>query len=334
VFLNGASPKRKATVSHRLATSLVVAVTVAGCGGQLDAGSDVLHGSLPVDERSAVVVVNDGALDNWQGEYAAILAAAGRLRFVGLVVNSTSEYPSVETNVTGYREMINAGRESGMRHLPDPTASIAPALMQPASGSIEDTVPNRSEGARLLLQAAAAYGSAVHPLAIATGGALTDVADAYLMDPSLAERAVVVSSLGQTDGDGASTFNPNGGHDTWATFIVTSRLRLVQDNGYYDQLLDVPDAEANELPRNPFGRWMSAKRPDLLDLVLACDQITVLAVALPWFSSGVTHLRVDDADPMQLVPDAAGQIWHVAQSDSARARSEIWTILKDPSTFQ
>jgi hypothetical protein len=321
-------------VSHRVAASLPIALALAGCGGQLDAGSDVPHGPLPVDERSAVVVVNDGALDNWQGEYAALLAASGRLRFVGLVVNSTTEYPSVETNVTGFREMISAGRDSGMRHLPDPTASIAPALTEPASGSIEDTVPNRSEGARFILQAAAAYGSAVHPLAIATGGALTDVADAYLMDPSLAERAVVVSSLGQTDGDGASTFNPNGGHDTWATFIVTSRLRLVQVNGYYDQLLDVPDAQAKDLPKNAFGRWMATKRSELLDLVLACDQITVMAVAMPWFSADVTRLRVDDTDPTQLVPDAAGQIWHVAQSDSVRARSDIWTILKDPSTFQ
>jgi hypothetical protein len=321
-------------VSQCLAARLSIALALTGCGGQLDAGFDVPHGPLPVDERSAVVVLNDGARDNWQGEYAAILAASGQLRFVGLVVNSTNEYPSVETNVTGYREMINAGRESGMRHLPDPTASIAPALTEPASGSIEDTVPNRSEGARLVLEAAAAYGSVIHPLALATGGALTDVADAYLMDPSLAERAVVVSSLGQTDGDGASPFNPNGGHDTWATFIVASRMRLVQVNGYYDQLLDVPEAQAKELPKNAFGRWMAAKRPDLLDVILACDQITVLAVALPWFSSGVTHLRVDDADPMQLVPDAAGQIWHVAQTDSTRARSEIWATLKDPSTFR
>lgn len=321
-------------MSRRRVAVLCCAVATSGCGGRLDAGSDVLHGPLPVDERSAVVVVNDGALDNWHGEYAAILAASGQLELVGLVVNSSSGYPSLETNVTGYRQMFAAARESGMRHLPEPTASVAPALIEPASGSIEDTIPNRSEGARLILAAAAQRGTSVHPLAIATGGALTDVADAYLLDPSLAERAVVVASLGQSEGDGASTFNPNGGHDTWATFIVVSRMRLVQVNGYYDQLLDVPEEQVSELPRNAFGRWMEQKRPELLDLVFACDQVTVLAVALPWFCSGVTQLSVDAADPMHLVPDPAGQIWHVAQSDSARARSEIWSRLKDPATFQ
>jgi hypothetical protein len=165
---------------------------MSGCGGRLDAGFDVLHGPLPVDERSAVVVVNDGALDNWQGEYAAILAASGQLELVGFVVNSSSDHASLEANVAGYRQMFAAARESGMRHLPEPTASVAPALTEPTSGSIEDTIPNRSEGARLILAAAAKHGTPAHPLAIATGGALTDVADAYLVDPSLAERAVVV----------------------------------------------------------------------------------------------------------------------------------------------
>jgi len=310
------------------------ACAVAGCSGQLDAGYDVPHGPLPVDERSAVVVVNDGARDNWQGEYAALLAATGEIDFVGLVVNSTTEYPSLETNVTGYRQMLSAARDSGMRHLPEATASIAPALTEPASSAIDDTTPNRSEGAQLILAAAATYGTAVHPLAITTGGALTDVADAYLMDHGLAERAVVVASLGQTEADGASTFNPNGGRDTWATFIVTSRMRLVQVNGYYDQLLDVPEDRTSELPQNAFGSWIADKRSDLLNVILACDQISVLSAALPWFPSGVTHLSLDPTDSMHLVPDATGQIWHVAETNSARARGKLWAMLKDPKTFQ
>lgn len=310
------------------------ALVLAACGGQLDAGSDVLQGPLPVDQRSAVVMVNDGARDNWQGEYAALLASTGQLKLVGLVINAAGEYPSVETNVAGYRQMLTAARESGMRHLPDPTASVAPTLSPPASGTIEDTTPNRSEGARLILEAAARHGTAVHPLAIATGGALTDVADAYLLDPSLAGRAVVVSSLGQDEGDGASTIDPNGARDPWATFIVTSRMRFVQVNGYYDQLLDVPEARAAELPQNAFGRWMAEKRPGILSLIYACDQVSVLAVGLPWFASSVTRLRVSDTDRMSLVPDSTGQIWHVAQTDSARARNEIWARLKAPATFQ
>ena len=305
----------------------------AGCSSQLDAGSDVLHGSLPVDERSAVVVVNDGGRDNWHGEFAAILASTGRLDLVGMIVNSNAEYPSVDVNVTNYRQMVRAAQKSGMRHVPEPTASIAPTLVRPDSGEIEDTAPNHSEGARLILDAAAAWASSVHPLAIATGGALTDVADAYLLDPSLAERAVVVASLGQKDGQNATTLAPNGDRDAWATRIVTSRMRYVQVNGYYDQMLDLPEDRTAELPDNPFGQWMADKRPDILDLFHACDQVSVLAVALPWFATDVVRLRADEAESTTLLPDEAGHVWHVRQSESVRARELIWSTLKDPLSF-
>jgi hypothetical protein len=295
----------------------------------MDAGYDVPHGSLPVDERSATVLVNDGAFDNWQGEYAVVLAGSGQFRLAGLIVNASGEYPSLETNVTGYRQLVEAARASGFENLPDPTASVAPALTRPASGVIEETLPNRSEGARLILQAARRYASTAHPLAIATGGALTDVADAYLLDPTLASRAVVVASLGQTDGAAAVTGDPNGNRDAWATFIVATRMRLVQVNGYYDQLRDVPAAALAELPQNALGTWLANKQPQILDLIHACDQVSVLAVALPWFASEVTRMRVDPSDTTRLTPDPAGSIWHVAETDSEQAREVWWASLRD-----
>jgi len=318
----------------RGATCLLAVTLSSACSGRLDVGNDVLRGPLPVDFRSATVLVNDGSMDNWQGEYAALFAASGQLKWVGLVVNSNTEYPSVDTNVNGFREMLAAARESGMRPLPDPTASIATKLGRPASGVIEDTVPNRSEGARLIVEAAKTYGTRVHPLAIATGGALTDVADAYLLDPTLPERAVVVASLGQSKGSGAVAGDPNGNRDPWATFIVMTRMRFVQVNGYYDQLLDVPDDRVAELPDNAFGHWLAEKRANILGVLHACDQVSVLSIALPWFDSNVTRLRLDDADSTMLVADPSGPIWHVVKTDSDRAREDFWTRLKDPQTYE
>ena len=53
-----------------------ILLVLAGCGGaDLDAGSDRPRGLLPVDDRSPVVVVNDGPHDNWQGEFAMLLAS-------------------------------------------------------------------------------------------------------------------------------------------------------------------------------------------------------------------------------------------------------------------
>lgn len=318
-------------------TSRVTALALGllGCTGQLDAGSDSPHGPLPVDERSAMVIVNDGPLDNWQGEYASVLAASGRLKWVGMVVNSSPIYPTLADNVTGFRSMVEAARSSGMQGIPDATASVSPMLLRPASGVIEDTAPNRSEGARLILEAAERYGSAVHPLVIATGSAVTDAADAYLMDPSLPERAVVVSSLGNIEETGVRSGDPNGNIDVWATTIVSSRMRYVQINGFYDQLLDLPEERVAELPQNPFGAWMAEKRPEILSLISACDQISTLAVALPWFATSVTRMSAQFGEDIPLLlPDPTGQIWHVSQSDSERARSELWRALQDPATYR
>lgn len=314
---------------------LIAPLGLLGCSGVLDAGYDTPHGQLPVDERSAMIVLNDGPRDNWQGEYAIVLAAAARLQLVGIVVDGSGVYPDLQENVAGFRRMIEAARQSGMQNLPDPTASVSRMLERPASGSIEDTVPNRSEGARLILDAAARYGSELHPLVIATGSPVTDVADAYLMDPTLPERAVVVSSLGSATDDGALAGVPNGDTDAWATVIVTNRMRYVQVNGFYDQLQDLPEERVPELPQNPFGDWMAEKRPEILELRVACDQISVLAAALPWFATSVTRMRAEPGDDIPvLTPDPTGQIWHVADADADRARDEFWRLLQDPATYQ
>jgi hypothetical protein len=40
-----------------------------------------------------------------------------------------------------------------------------------------------------------------------------------------------------------------------------------------------------------------------------------------------------DDDIPSLLPDPTGQIWHVAGSNSDRARDEFWSALQDPATF-
>ena len=97
----------------------------------------------------------------------------------------------------------------------------------------------------------------------------------------------------------------------------------------------MPESRVADLPKNPFGRWMADKRAEILDLIQACDQVSVLSAALPWFAQDVARMRAEpsEEDPA-LVPDPAGQVWHVAQSDSERARNEIWSALQNPATFQ
>ena len=177
--------------------------------------------------------------------------------------------------MAGWRELVSAARDSGLRNIPDPIASVGPPLVRPASGEIDATSPNRSEGARFIVDASKRLGLPYRPLVVVTGGALTDVADAYLLDPTVAERVFVVSSLGVLSASGAQMGNPNGNEDPWADTIVASRLRYVQVSAFYNQLNDVPASSVSRLPANPLGARIAAKQPNLWEWPPASDQVAV-----------------------------------------------------------
>ena len=253
--------------------ALALAVLALGCSESRNLGSTVPHGLLPVDERNPILLANDGVYDNWQGEYAVLLANGGGPKLAGIIVNTSGPWPDLDTNMAGWRGLVAAARAGGLRDIPDPQSSSGPPLPRPASGQIKDTTPNRSEGAHTIIDMSASLSLPYRPLVVVTGGRLTDVADAYLMDPTVTERIVVVSSLGSTTDTGAAMGPPNGEMDPWADAIVAANFRFVQVSAFYDQTTDVPTARLADLPANAFGDWIAAKQPSIFDLDQAADQV-------------------------------------------------------------
>ena len=288
---------------------------------------------IPVDERNPVVLTNDGIDDNWQGEYAVLLAASGVLKLDAIIVSTSPGWADVEANIRGWRALVEAARMSGLRHIPDPIASTGPPLTRPADGAIEKTPGNRSEGAHRILEASHRLGLPYRPLVVLTGGRLTDVADAYLIDPTVTERVVVVSALGTTDASGGAMGIPNGEMDPWAEMIVASRFRYVQVSAYYDQLTDVPDSRLAEVPANALGAWIVAKQPKIWGVPLAADQVGVAAVCLPDFA--VVVERVSPAGAIgqgatagpDLISDPDGTGWLVRESKGSVATDTFWQLL-------
>lgn len=330
--------RRHARTLHfrRCIQTLTCAFISAGCMQTLDAGYDLPHGPLPVDNRNPMIVVNDGAYDNWFGEYAVLLANGGGSPLAGIIVNQDSDWPDVQTNVNGYRDLIAAARSSGLTNLPDPIASIGAPLVIPASGNLDDTLPNRSEGALLIVSASKALSLSHRPLVVATGGALTDVADAYLVDPTVTQRVVVVSSLGSVTSAGGGMGAPNGNADPWADVIVTSKFRYIQVSAWYDQQTDVPGSSVSNLPNNPLGAWIAAKQPNLWQWSPASDQVAILAAGLPSFATAVTRVSANatigdggaTVEP-NLVAVQIGPDWLVTGCDGAVATSLFWKVLMD-----
>lgn len=322
----------------RVAAPLLV-LGALGCTQTLDAGSSRPHGLLPVDERNPVVVFNDGIEDNWCLEYALLLANSGGLTLDKIVIGTGGIWQDLNSNVLGARTLVSAARDSGLRQVPDPIASIGALLERPSSGKLDDTKANRSEGALYIVEASKRLALPYRPLVVATGGRLTDVADAYLVDPTVTERVVVVASLGSLSSSGASMGKPNGEMDPWADTIVTSRFRYVQVSAFYDQLSDVPSSQLSQLPANELGNWIAAKQPKIASIPEAADQVAVIAVGIAEFATEVE--RVAPTGPvesgatvgpvLESHPDAPG--WLVRKSNGSLASERFWSILLSPATF-
>jgi len=324
--------------SPQLCLALAVALAAASCSGRYDVGSTAPRGRLPVDARNPILLVNDGAYDNWQGEYAVLLANHGGSQLAGIVVNESSIWPDINVNLEGWRGLVSAARASGLGDIPDPIASVSAPLARPDSGAISDTTPNRSTGAQLIVDASLRLGLPYRPLVIATGGRLTDVADAYLLDPTVADRVVVVSSLGRTTSTGGAMGDPNGQLDPWADVIVADRFRYVQVSAFYDQSTDLPAARLADLPANPFGAWMAAKQPQLQNILVAADQVVVAAVAISQFATAVERVSmvptasVSSRGP-DLMADPAGEGWLVTEIAGSMATARFSGLLFDPTTY-
>jgi len=336
-FFNGArvGPAAKAV----LLVAFLSLPLASGCSEELDAGWTAPHGPLPVDERNPIIIINDGSIDNWQGEYAVLLASSGGPKLVGIIVNISGPWKDFQANVSGWRDLASAATASGLRDIPDPTESVGAQLVRPASGNIDDTKSNRSAGARLILEMAEKYAKPHRPLAVVTGGALTDVADAYLLDHTIAERVVVVSSLGTVTSTGGAMTSPNGEMDSWADTIVAMHLPYVQVSAFYDQKADFPDASLSQLPKNALGDRIRTKQPGVWNDNRATDQVGVLAVGLPGFAMAVervSYTGIPAAGAMNgpdLTSNLKGPSWLVTACNSDAVPKRIWRALHDPKTF-
>jgi hypothetical protein len=168
---------------------------------------------------------------------------------------------------------------------------------------------------------------------VLTGGSVTDVADAYLMDHSVADRIVVVSSLGSASPTGGAMGVPNGELDPWAETIVAARLRYVQVSAYYDHLADVPAASIPDLPANALGKWIAAKQPMIWPAPITADQVAVAALCIPAFATAIEPVSMASPSAAgaavgpDLVRDPDGSGWLVTQIKSSAATTLFWELL-------
>ena len=226
---------------------------VAGAGPDARAAGRL----VPYDRTNPVVYDNDFANDytDW---YLMVIADAGEISYRGMSTSSSVQ-PFNRTLPRDYflkqcvnerTRLVEIGRRCGLRGIPDPVAGPLGYLVRPESGKIEETRPLDSPGSRAVL-AEAKKATVEKPLVVCMGGPLTVAADAYLLDPSIADKVV----LAWTGGRYENMEDYNGWADPWAAYVAIQKLRIVQfpiDPKLYPRIsrdwirANLPDNEARK----------------------------------------------------------------------------------------
>jgi len=225
-------------------------------------GVDSLPNPMEVDASNPFVYLNDQSTDNYMGELALAMADSGTVSLRAFILGyprevwkKESKYQSHrEEYVRNHRKMYQKAVESGFERLPEPTLGVFEQHQKPPSGRIQDTETIGSDGTEAIVSAARSA-SPDSPVVIAAGGDLCTVADAYLMDPSIADSLVVYWHEQVADINDQSGYNiQNSG---WSAAVVLNRLAVVLDHSSGG--FTITQAEVTDRIPSPLDTYMQEK---------------------------------------------------------------------------
>jgi hypothetical protein len=297
---------------------------------------------LPYDRTCPVIYDNDYANDyvDW---YLMALATAGEVDYRG--ISTSSSIPpynrhmptdALDDCVALRTRIVSIGRASGFRNVPNPVAGTRGNLIKPISGDIADTKPLGSPGSRQIIREARAANPR-KPLVVCVGGPLTAVADAYLLDNSIAENIVIAWLDNYRDG----MYGFNGWSDGWAAYIVLQKLRLVQFTVDSHPFASVPkDRLRQELPPTPAREFMLGIKPDVVAPAGDADGPPAISLTRPDYvletksvSFGVWKTSDGHEVPM-FKNDPEGRALVVIKVDARVATEEWWRALTSPAVWK
>lgn len=295
---------------------------------------------LPYDHTNPVMYDNDWTNDyvDW---YLMALASAGGIKYCGISTSSSvapynrhMSAKALAAQVEKRREIVRRGRNSGFRHVPDPAAGTAGNLIRPPSGRIEDTRPLGSPGSRRIVEQAR-KATAAKPLVVCVGGPLTAVADAYLLDNTIADKVVVA----WLDNYNAGMTGFNGWSDAWAAFVVLKRLRLVQFTVQSRPFAHVPKSRLRELPDSEARDYMLALKTDVVAPEGDADGPPAISLMRPDYVRSAKRVSFGgwttrDGHKMPTFrDDPNGRAIVVTAVDRKVATEEWWRAMKNPAAW-
>ncbi|MGD1895232.1 MAG: hypothetical protein ACFB15_32145 [Cyclobacteriaceae bacterium] len=282
---------------------------------------------------SGVVFDNDDHRDTYTEEMLMIAEHLGVLDLKAIITTyQHSEYPEF---VKGREEIQQKAKQAGLQVDYALFSGTNKTLAVPSSRKIEDTRPLDIDGSRFIVSEAKKASSEL-PLAILTGGQLTSVANAYLMDSTIADRVIVLGLFG------APKIDYNANLDAWAWTIILAKLKIVsfkfrEDNGDFGQaFLQMPSVPKDRLkevlPLNTFTQWMIDKRHPSQEVLQRDGDGNALATLLS--SQYITRYRrwsFQKIDPENhhpiMVLDPEGKVYQILDADKEIGTEAYWQLL-------
>lgn len=242
-----------------LAGSATVAVsdTILVAGGE--SCSSVGYFDLPINSSWPVIFDNDGVVESGLGTDLHLLArkALGTWNVQALITSGEGGSWTDQQVLQEREDWISYADQSGfdldgLDHLlgsrtsitavytthvgydyySDTTTSVAAAMATVQNSNLHTP----SAGALAIVAAAHAACAEEMPLIVMTGGPPTTIVEAYLLDPTIATKMVVLSQIGHKelgndnmaeDDDTVIQRTFNFGHDPLATYILFDRLQAI-----------------------------------------------------------------------------------------------------------
>jgi gliding motility-associated-like protein len=223
-----------------------------------------------VNETNAIIYDNDMLEDTPEDEFLWLKYNQGKANLVGNIItrnmdmcNQGSCKYTMQSTIDQWNKVTSAVKAAGIKMV-TPTIGADAMLTAPASFKIEDTKWKSSAGADLIIREALKC-TKEKPLVILVGGQATTVANAYLKNPSIADRVIVFHIKGYKDVPNiARGFNTI---DAWSAYIVMKKMRYINFAGdhyswYPGKNVNLTQTMINSLPDNHMAnsikKWYSS----------------------------------------------------------------------------
>jgi hypothetical protein len=302
---------------------------------------------LPYDHTNGVIYDKDEAINCYTDEFLMACASAGDLNLL-LMTTSSSISPfnkwvtsaDYDRMLDERNQMISHALDSGFHNVPDHVSGTKGHLVQPSSGDIAHTRPIGSEGAHRIVQEAQ-KAKAEKPIVAVMCGPLTVLADAYLIDPSIAHKMVVAWFGGSI----MDMRGYNGPSDPWAAYIILNRFTMVQfqERTPHKRFAYSPIVEKErlyELPDTPLRKWMINKQhPNGAPRHYDADAPPAISVMRCDYSIWIrsvefSHWRTLSGRAIPAFkPTSRSKTWVVEKADRQIATQEWWRALKNPKAY-